>query len=164
MKATKAYGDVEDEYHYGISEGNVLEFYHLLSLVFYCDYSSLSSHFSSSFRKIKRFENLKSIKNRNQKYYYLSKYLRECVECYGRCSLSGLSFNSGIKFKWNKSLKWSISQWNEYFIEDDIIFNSIYVYQHQLLSMLKLLLNLRDKHNKVLLLNLIILKQYNVDY
>eukprot|EP01084_Bolivina_argentea_P036818 68077_1 len=72
--------------HYGIARDSPLAFNHLLSIVLYCDYSELSSDFSASFRKISRFETISSIKNRNSQYYWLSKYLRECVECYGQCS------------------------------------------------------------------------------
>eukprot|EP01084_Bolivina_argentea_P278263 475289_1 len=59
---------------------HMLTFSHLLSLVFYCDYSELSTDFSSTFRKRHSYETIESIKNRNSKYYYLSKYLRECVD------------------------------------------------------------------------------------
>eukprot|EP01084_Bolivina_argentea_P226122 382001_1 len=72
--------------HYCIDEEAPLKFEHLLVLVFYCDYTDLSTDFSSSFRKMKKFETLNQIKKRNGEYYYFSKYLRECVEVYGQCS------------------------------------------------------------------------------
>eukprot|EP01084_Bolivina_argentea_P260799 440550_1 len=81
--------------HYGIKEGDPLSTSHLLGLVFYTDYSELSSHFSATFRKKTAFETIESMKKRNSKYYYLSKYLRECVECYGQSAEGEYSEDSG---------------------------------------------------------------------
>eukprot|EP01084_Bolivina_argentea_P063326 115665_1 len=70
-----------------------LSYKHLLTVVLYCDYSELSSDFSRSFRKVNRFETIRSVKARNSKYYYFAKYLRECVECFGECSI-------GVRHYW----------------------------------------------------------------
>eukprot|EP01084_Bolivina_argentea_P298538 514475_1 len=88
VKGMKAVSKTMARYakHYRISVSSPFTFSHLLSLVLYCDYDDLSTDFSSSFRKIKKYETLSNIKKRNSKYYYFSKYLRETVECYGQCS------------------------------------------------------------------------------
>eukprot|EP01084_Bolivina_argentea_P085065 153774_1 len=58
---------------------------HLCAIILYCDFSDLSTNFSSTFRKMEPFETLVSIKARNSRYYWLSKILRETVEIYGQC-------------------------------------------------------------------------------
>eukprot|EP01083_Nonionella_stella_P306018 1069973_1 len=68
---------------YGIAKGDPIQFEHLLALVLYADYSDLSSHFSSTFRK-KPFETITSVKRRNAVYYWMSRRLRECVEIFGQ--------------------------------------------------------------------------------
>eukprot|EP01084_Bolivina_argentea_P168725 292538_1 len=75
-------------YWYEVEYESLLTINHILSIIFYCDYDQLSTDFSTSFRKNKKFEMLSSIKKRNSNYYYLSKYIRETVECYGQCALS----------------------------------------------------------------------------
>ena len=52
---------------------------HLISIILYCDYSSLCSSFSGSFRKLFPFETLKAIKKRNKKYAIWSKTLKETM-------------------------------------------------------------------------------------
>eukprot|EP01084_Bolivina_argentea_P250769 420315_1 len=47
--------------YYGIEKDSRLTFNHLVSMIFYCDYSELSCAFSSSFRKVKKFETIKNI-------------------------------------------------------------------------------------------------------
>eukprot|EP01084_Bolivina_argentea_P113049 201572_1 len=56
---------------------------HLISLILYTDFTKLSSKFTATFRKNGFFETIKSIKKRNSVYYWWSKYLRECIECFG---------------------------------------------------------------------------------
>lgn len=72
--------------HYDINIDDALQFHHILALIFYCDFSKLCTHFSSAFRKLNPFETLKSIKQRNAKYYWMSQRLRELVELFGQCS------------------------------------------------------------------------------
>ena len=52
----------------------------------YCDYTKHSASFSRSFRKTDEFEGLQSIKQRNSKYFWMAKRLRETVEIYGKSS------------------------------------------------------------------------------
>ena len=62
---------------------------HLISIILYCDYSSLCSSFSGSFRKLFPFETLKAIKKRNKKYAIWSKTLKETVKNYGQYYYQG---------------------------------------------------------------------------
>merc|ERR1712110_921024 len=95
IKAKGTYGN-EMLLEYEISFDAVLLFDHLLSAIMYTDYSKLSTAFSSSFRKIKSFETLKSVKKRNACFYWMSRRLRELVELFGQCSNGdrfGLSYD-----------------------------------------------------------------------
>ena len=69
---------------YGISEGDIISVEMLICLILYCDYSELSADFSSTFRANNKYEPIQSIKQRNQKYYHLSKGLKECIHVYGQ--------------------------------------------------------------------------------
>ena len=72
--------------YYGIDKDSPLLVEHLLSVLLYCDYTKHSASFSRSFRKTDEFEGLQSIKQRNSKYFWMAKRLRETVEIYGTCS------------------------------------------------------------------------------
>ena len=52
----------------------------------YTDLTELSSDFSSTFRGVNNYEPLQSIKHRNSHYYWMSRYLRECVQIFGTFS------------------------------------------------------------------------------
>ena len=75
--------------YYGILKDSPLLVEHLLSVLLYCDYTKHSASFSRSFRKTDEFEGLQSIKQRNSKYFWMAKRLRETVEIYGTCSIDG---------------------------------------------------------------------------
>eukprot|EP01083_Nonionella_stella_P112894 332571_1 len=68
---------------YGIAHGAMILRRHLLSLMLYTDCSRLCTHFSATFRPVKQFESLSSIKARNSQYWWMAKSLREAVELYG---------------------------------------------------------------------------------
>ena len=87
IRAIKAKGE-KDEVppYYGIKEGSALTVEHLMSVLCYTDYTKHSAAFSRSFRKMDAFESLKHIKQRNSKYFWMAKRLRETVEIYGRSS------------------------------------------------------------------------------
>ena len=72
--------------HYGIRAGNVVSFWHLLALALYTDHDKLCTKFSESFRALNAFEPLDSVKKRNSAFFWMSKHLRELVECFGQCS------------------------------------------------------------------------------
>ena len=90
VKNTKAL-DWYTRFHYDISEGTVLGFHNLASLILYTDYSDLSRDFSQSFRRKTSYEMLESIKRRNSEYWFMSKILRETVEIFG-----GYSYNDTL--------------------------------------------------------------------
>jgi len=56
---------------------------HMSSLILYTDLSSYCSNFSSTFRKSTRTETMESVKRRNSKYWWQSKFIREAVRFYG---------------------------------------------------------------------------------
>ena len=52
-------------------------------MILYCDFSLLSTTLTKTFRQIREGESLKEIKQRNEAYYHLSKYLCQTVQGYG---------------------------------------------------------------------------------
>eukprot|EP01084_Bolivina_argentea_P217609 369437_1 len=86
MKAVGGYSRLEGVLHCDILEGTPISVQHLISVIVYCDFTNLSNHFSSTFRKRKAFEPLTSIKRRNSEYYWLSKILKEVVLAFGQCA------------------------------------------------------------------------------
>ena len=83
MVAKQSYGYPVIKLFYDIDDGVIISFNHLLSLCLYTDLSESSTHFSATFRKLNNFESLESVKERNRNYYFMSKYLRECIQLYG---------------------------------------------------------------------------------
>eukprot|EP01084_Bolivina_argentea_P265051 449145_1 len=73
----------KDPLHYGINYNTIISSYHLHAVILYCDFTDFCTDFSKSFRKIKWNESLESVKNRNSRYYHISKYLREAIQYYG---------------------------------------------------------------------------------
>jgi len=69
----------------------------LMSVILYCDYTDLSSDFSSTFRRLNIFETLKQIKKRNQKYANLSKILQNTITYCGQSYLFDNGFLSSLK-------------------------------------------------------------------
>merc|ERR1740123_1200768 len=86
MTARPTYSKKKMYLHYDIAFGATLSLWHILSLIFYCDFTKLCTDFSSSFRAINPFETLRNIKKRNAMYYWMSRYLRELVELFGQCA------------------------------------------------------------------------------
>ena len=52
---------------------------HLICIILYTDYTALSASFSSTFRAINKYEPHQSIKKRHEKYYWMSKGLKEVM-------------------------------------------------------------------------------------
>eukprot|EP01084_Bolivina_argentea_P261840 442645_1 len=69
--------------YYNLPENTQLSVPHLMVLILYCDYSKLSTSFSKTFRKNDIYESISSVKRRNQKYWWMSRLLRETVEIFG---------------------------------------------------------------------------------
>eukprot|EP01084_Bolivina_argentea_P283145 484846_1 len=103
VKNIKAISPTNNPYvkHYGIEEGQPVLLHHLLSLVLWCDYTELNDDFRKTFSKMQRYETIDSIKRKNSKYYYLSKNLREVVECYGQCAAGDGDYDTASKAKIN---------------------------------------------------------------
>ena len=70
-------------YRYGLTEGDAIQPHHITSIVLYCHFTAFCSRFSSTFRKLERWEPIESAKCRNQQFYWQSKYFRETVEVFG---------------------------------------------------------------------------------
>ena len=68
---------------YGIKNGEPITMEHLIAVTLYTDYSSLTTIFTSTFRKMHQYESIEQVKWRNQKYWWMSKRLYECVQLYG---------------------------------------------------------------------------------
>eukprot|EP01083_Nonionella_stella_P189925 703451_1 len=85
VKQTKQGKFLTCKLHYDIAVGSILEYEHLVSVILYTDFNELSADFSASFRKASAFEPISLVKKRNRKYWWLSKMLREAVECFGCC-------------------------------------------------------------------------------
>ena len=79
----KALKPDNDHPEHGVFSGEVLSIERIISIILYCDFTSLSSHFTSTFRKRNAFEPLQSTKKRHAKYYWFSKTLKGSVQCYG---------------------------------------------------------------------------------
>ena len=54
-----------------------------MSIIFYTDYSSLCTLFSSTFRPLSQNENNKSIKKRNSYFWHWSKILNQTIHLFG---------------------------------------------------------------------------------
>eukprot|EP01084_Bolivina_argentea_P266194 451415_1 len=56
---------------------------HILSILIYCNYTTLCTVFSTTFRKVSKSETNESLKLRNREYANMSKYLYEAVNYFG---------------------------------------------------------------------------------
>ena len=72
-----------DELHYNIPHKAPITMQHLQSIILWCDFVDFSFDFRSTFRSITWNESLSSIKERNQKYHHMAKYLNEAVTYFG---------------------------------------------------------------------------------
>eukprot|EP01083_Nonionella_stella_P185725 677925_1 len=84
IKALHEWPKDDDPLHYGIKKGTRLSLANLLSVILYCDWSDMCTAFSKTFRKIKSYESLESIKKRNREFANWSKILRETVQYFGQ--------------------------------------------------------------------------------
>ena len=67
----------------GVSKREVISKDRLMSIILYTDHTDLSSHFTSTFRKLNIFEPIQSTKNRHTNHHWMSKLLKETVQVYG---------------------------------------------------------------------------------
>ena len=82
-------GDNDGNTHYGIQHLESIGLNHITALLLYANFTELQREFSETFRaKViskddGKKESRKSWFKRHGEYHYWSKYLRECVECFG---------------------------------------------------------------------------------
>ncbi len=86
--------------HYNIEEDAAFSLSHLHAVILYCDFTGLCTLFGETFRRLHSLESLKSVINRNKKYWWMSKILREVVEIYGDNYYDELEgpFYTGLSF------------------------------------------------------------------
>ena len=77
-------GDWDKFHHYGIPKSTPISIEHIMAIIMYCDMDTYSSKFSQSFRKLYAHETIQSVKDRNAKYWWQSKLLKEAVCIYGK--------------------------------------------------------------------------------
>ena len=83
---------------YGIADGTIITIYHIMSLLFYCNYTAQSYEFSATFRRIFWNETDRSLKRRHSKLAQWGRLLRECVDCWGYLMAGALDDDPGIYF------------------------------------------------------------------
>eukprot|EP01084_Bolivina_argentea_P050878 93584_1 len=62
---------------------SLMSLHHIICVMFYCDFPQLSYEFSSTFRYSSKIQTLDELKKYHSNYYWMAKYLRECVELFG---------------------------------------------------------------------------------
>eukprot|EP01084_Bolivina_argentea_P091730 165100_1 len=99
-KKCREYLCVQDEtaYCYEMKYEDPMMKHHLIALLVYCGFDDLQRKFSETFRKQDKTESIKDLQKRHRHYYFLGRYLRECVECFGTKSstLQTLTVYHGI--------------------------------------------------------------------
>ena len=68
---------------YSIKRGTLITLEHIISILLYTNWSQLSYHFTSTYRKLTNNESNNELKIRNCEYRNWSKLLRESIETYG---------------------------------------------------------------------------------
>ena len=81
---------------YGMQQNEQISVQHIMSLLFYTNFSKQSAAFSGTFRRQSPFESDESFKARNREFWNWSKLLRETVECFGQQMSTGL-YTEGVK-------------------------------------------------------------------
>ena len=66
---------------YEIKPGSVVSISHM-SMMLYCNYDTLQSMFTATYRKTSETEKDGELKARRSNYFHFGKLLRELVECY----------------------------------------------------------------------------------
>eukprot|EP01083_Nonionella_stella_P215203 774736_1 len=68
---------------YGIEKGDEITLEHILSVMFYTNYSKQCYEFSATFRRVTQYESDEDMKSRHREYAIWGRLLREAVECFG---------------------------------------------------------------------------------
>ena len=77
------YSSIDYGIFYGIQQEQDITIPHIMSLLFYTNYTKQSYEFSASFRKVWYNETDESLKKRHSNFAQWARLLRECVECFG---------------------------------------------------------------------------------
>eukprot|EP01084_Bolivina_argentea_P259768 438450_1 len=83
LKGTVKGSAFEYEIVYCVGRGTPISLKHILSIMFYTNFTRLSSEFSTTFRKISKSDTDDALKKRHSAYCNWAKYLRETVDLYG---------------------------------------------------------------------------------
>jgi len=76
--------DVDKQYgSFRIPCKSPLSLRHIQSVLLYTDFTHFSTHFSSSFRKLRWNESIRETNQRNARFFHIAKALRECVKLFG---------------------------------------------------------------------------------
>eukprot|EP01084_Bolivina_argentea_P016840 31450_1 len=81
---------------YSINRGDSLGIHHIVSIIIYTDFSKLCTEFRSTFRKIHKDETDEQIRQRHSKYYFLSRFLFEAIDCHGSIMDNGKTVFHGL--------------------------------------------------------------------
>eukprot|EP01084_Bolivina_argentea_P222838 377145_1 len=73
----------DDVINFEIKQGTQVSQSHIASLLFYTDFSQLSTSFSRTFRRVEAGESIDGVKQRNMCYWWMSKFIIEAVNCFG---------------------------------------------------------------------------------
>eukprot|EP01083_Nonionella_stella_P089098 248585_1 len=87
--------------NYEIKPDTSIQLRHILSILFYTDFSIPGYNMSKTFRYLNKIETDQQLKDRNSAYHYWSKHLRETVEIYGQTVKSATKsqgFFHGVSF------------------------------------------------------------------
>eukprot|EP01084_Bolivina_argentea_P213257 362243_1 len=68
---------------YDMQPDQLIDLNHLIAIMVYCNCTQLQRAFSETYRHKDKYESDSDMKDRHRNYYYLGRYLRECVECFG---------------------------------------------------------------------------------
>ena len=98
---------------YNIKHKQGISVEHVMSLLFYTNFTKESAAFSGTFRRQSPFEADESLKARNREYWNWSKLLRETVECFGQQMYDG-DYKDGLRTLYHG-------------VSSSLIFNSTYI-------------------------------------
>eukprot|EP01084_Bolivina_argentea_P279153 477208_1 len=73
----------DDKNMHGIKKESQISKGHLCAVILYCDWSELCKKFSATFRKMRSYDTLSAVKEKNREYANWSRLLRETVESFG---------------------------------------------------------------------------------
>eukprot|EP01084_Bolivina_argentea_P091731 165102_1 len=76
---------------YEMKDGETMTTNHVIGMMIYCNFDILQNRFTETYREINETETPQDIMDRHSNYYWLGRYLRECVECFGMKQEAGFT-------------------------------------------------------------------------